>query len=212
MQRLFFKTLFFTILILFATCDETSQDAEPKPLEFSVEPTEELSFMVDEAPSDFTWEFFEENILITLNTESNWEDELVLSGFQVLNEEVVDRFTSNSFSANSEELQDGLLTGNLFTHPQTWTRPGVAWSTDKIWTQINNSIESKWKNKKFEVPKELWKPGQSWAPSEIEEAVLAETIPVENESLFVVYVQLAEDSPKRTQTTKPFGLLMELDD
>ncbi|GAA5522275.1 hypothetical protein LQ318_11010 [Aliifodinibius salicampi] len=198
MQKSIF-TLFFSLLILFfVSCDNTG--TEPEPLEFVTEPSDDLTQMIEETPSDFTWEYFGPNIQISLQSDNDWEGELVLSGFQIANNEIIDRITTNSYPANSEMLSgDGILGSDLTIDFHV---PG--WGDWKVISDIN----LKWNNTKVQEHIELWEVNESWSPSEIEDAILSEVDLEENETLFVVYAQLAGESPEREQTIRPFGLLM----
>jgi hypothetical protein len=192
------------MIILLFSC-ENGVDSESEPLEFASEPSDEMRTMFDETPSDFTWEFFRENILIRLQSEVDWEGEIVLSGFQLLNGEIVDRITTNSIETNDKELLTGLSTGNLLIPAFTITD----WGEFRVKRNfMSNSLKEKWGETSAQHPIEIWEPGKQWSPSEIEGAILSEVDLGENEILFVVYAQLAGESPEREQTTQPFGLLM----
>lgn len=201
MQKSIF-TLFFSLLILFfVSCDNTS--TEPETLEFVTEPSDDLTQMIEETPSDFTWEFFGTNIQMSLQSDNDWEGELVLSGFQIANDEIIDRITTNSYPANSEKLFDGILFSDLavnFTFPSGWS--------DRLKWKALSDLNLKWENASIQGSLELWGPQDRYLPSEIEEAILAEVDLGENERLFVVYTQLAGESPEREQTTRPFGLIV----
>src|SRR6056297_1406673 len=112
------SAIYFVIIFtfIFTSCDDTSQDPETEveTLEFVIEPSDDLSFIVEDAPSDFTWEFYNNNIEVNLVPGSMWSGEIVLSSFQVENGEVVNRATSEPVETSASELADGLLTEELF--------------------------------------------------------------------------------------------------
>lgn len=199
---------FVQLLFVFASVGFILQacntGSKPAPLNFSTDATEDLRLMVEEAPSDFTWEFFEEHILIGMQTtESNWEGEVLLSGFQILNGEVADRVTTTPILTNAEQLESGISTGNLTLPEFTITDWG-----EFRWKSLAKSFKKNWGDKKVRSSISLWDPDQTWSTSEIEEAILSEVELGENETLFVVYVHLSEEAPQRQQTTQPFGILM----
>lgn len=199
--------LSFLLLSVMISCDsstDSENDIEPETLEFVTESSDDLTQMIEDTPSDFTWEFFGKNILISLQSDNDWEGELVLAGFQVLNGEIVDRTSTDPFEANGQLLSNGVLTKEFQSVNFTITD----WVERSKWKKMANSFKLKWKNKNVQGSLELWGPGNRYSPSEIEDAILAETDLQENESLFVVYTELASESPEREQTTQPFGLIM----
>lgn len=204
MRRIASATGLSLLIILLFSCD-TGVESEPKPLEFASEPSNEMRIMIEETPSDFTWEFFKENILISLQSEIDWEGEIVLSGFQVQSGEATDRVTTTPLPTNAEQLENGLSTGDLELPEFTITD----WAINVKRESLTNSFVEKWGDNEVQNSVNLWEPEKKWSPSEIEEAILSEVeLGEENETLFVVYAQLAEDSPERQQTTRPFGVLM----
>lgn len=180
-----FKYVFLICVgsFLLLTCGDNSTDpeADPEPLEFTTEPSTELSQLIETAPGDFTWAYFNNHIIVNAVSGSMWSGEIVLSSFQVENGEVVNRATSDAVETSIDELADGLSAEELF--------PGSEWVPGAMWFP-----GSEW------FPGSSWLPGSSWSPAEIEEIALSEFDLGENESLLVVYAQLADDSPEREQT------------
>lgn len=196
------------VLLLFTTCDETSQDAESEPetLEFSIEPTEDLSFMINEAPSDFTWEFFSDHLIVSSLAEAEWNDEIVLSSFQIENGELVNRSTANPYETNSEELSSGLSTEEMF--PGLVYYPGQTWVTGKRWEQADQWLKAEhWLKTDHWTPLEQWIPASGWKPTNIKDIALNEVDLSDNQSLLVVYAKLAENSTGREIITQPYGLI-----
>ena len=200
---LFCVGLIFTLIT--SSCDQDEQ-ATPKPLEFEVTPNDQLRTMVQETPSDFTWEYFGDNMIISLRSEADWEGELVMSGFKIVRGEIVDRVNSESNNSNSAELLDGLSSEVVFRIKEgsivNWGISNARWETEA------NSFDANWSANTAQAPIELWTTPNSWSPSELESGVLNEFEALGPDTLYVVYARLAGENPKRTQTSRPMGLLM----
>lgn len=195
------------LLTLAALC-VVSCDSEPvsqEPLDFAAEPTDELETMVQETPSDFTFGFLEDNVLLRLRSDRDWEGSLVLAGFQIANGDVVDRLTTAPVQTSDDELAGGLLTEDVFS------ASGAGWSTAKTAWEIDfNVIDEEWGGRRTRKaqPRGLWIPDQSWMPSEVEQAVMANTDLAPDETLYVLYVRLEDQSTETEQTTRPFGVIL----
>lgn len=189
-----FKYIFLICIasFLLLTCgdDNSAPVVDPEPLEFTTEPSSELSQLIETTPSDFTWDHFNSNITVSVVPGSMWSGEIVLSSFQVENGEVVSRVSSSPVETSISELADGPSTEELFQGSE-WV-PGAMWFPE---SQGN--------------PASQWMPGSGLSPSEIEANALSEFDLNENESLIVVYARLADDSLEREQTTQPYGLIMQ---
>lgn len=188
MSRSLFTALLLVGILFFSSCD-TTNEPPTLPVAFKTAPSDGLSTMIQETPSDFTWEFFNDNIEVSMNDEPQWSGEMVLSAFQVQNGEVVNRTTTDPVETTADELTDGLSTEELFSS-SSWI-PGLDWVPTSTW-----------------FPGLVYTPENSWSPSEIEEGVIAENNLDENETMIVVYAHLAGESPEREQTTRPFGVVM----
>ena len=173
--------------LLLAACD-LSSETEPDSLEFTTEPSDELSAMIDETPSDFTWAFFNDNVTVSMIPGSNWSGDLVLSAFQLQDGEVVHRTTTDPVSTTAEALSSGRSTEDLI--------PGSSWVPGPQWAPASN-----W------IPGSSWIPGSNWSPSEIEDQAREAFDLAEGETVVVVYAHTPDDS--QTQTTQPFGILMQ---
>ena len=174
--------------LLLAACDSGSE-TEPDPLEFTIEPSDELlSALIDETASDFTWAFFNDNVTVSMIPGSNWSGDLVLSAFQLQDGEVVHRTTTDPVSTTAEALSSGRSIEDLF--------PGSSWVPGSQWAPASN-----W------IPGSSWIPGSHWSPSEIEDRAREAFDLAEGETVVVVYAHTPDDS--RTQTTQPFGILMQ---
>ncbi len=203
MRRSLFIALLSIGILFFSSCD-TTNEPPTLPVAFKTEPSDEMRIMIEETPSDFTWEFFKQNILISLQSEVDWEGEIVLPGFQILSGEAADRVSTTPLPTNAEQLENGLSTGDL-TLPEFII---TDWAVNVKRKSLTKSFKEKWGDKEVQSSINLWEPEKKWSPSEIEEAILSEVDLGESETLFVVYAQLAEESPEREQTTQPFGILM----
>ncbi|MDZ7720152.1 MAG: DUF5050 domain-containing protein [Balneolaceae bacterium] len=201
-----FLLMIFTVL--FFSCDETSQDADPEPetLDFATEPSEDLTQMVEVTPSDFTWDFFSNNLIVTLVPGPMWSGEIVLSSFQVENGEVVNRSTTPPVETSADELADGLTTEEMF--PGLVYIPGQEWVTSKQWQNTETWPQaSKWVKTEHWTPSDQWVPGSMWTPSEIEQIARNEVDLSENQTMVVVYPHLAENSDDFEVITQPYGII-----
>ncbi|NGP88232.1 hypothetical protein [Fodinibius halophilus] len=189
------KSILITFLLcsalLAGACSDSGTGAEDelKPLDFTTSPTSELSQIVNNTPSDFTWDFYNDNILLGLEPKpDSFEGEIVLSVFQVQNGEVTNRLTSDPVGTNLEELSAGLSTAEMYPD-SPWFR-GSEWANDSpIW-----------------VPSTQWYPGSMWAPSEIENKALSQNDLSAGETLVVIYPHLPGES-EREVLTQPYGIV-----
>jgi len=180
--------LIFTIAISCDLITESEDNGdETEQLEFSIEPSDDLSFIVDEAPEDFTWEFFNDNMLVNAVPGSMWSGNIVLTSFQIRNGEVVNENESSVVETNAEALSEGISTEELFSGSE-WV-PGAMWVPGSEW-----------------VPGDEWIPGMKWSPSEIQEIALNEVDLSENQTMVVVYAE-TDNSSDREDVTQPYGLI-----
>lgn len=202
-------------MVIFFSCGDnsTAPDTDPKPLEFTTGPSQELSQLIDTAPGDFTWDYFSDNLFVSILNGPEWSGEIVLSSFQIENGEVVNRSTTEPYETNSEELSSGLSTEEMF--PGLVYAPGQAWVTGKRWKQIDQWRKIKsWLKTDHWTPSEQWVPSSNWAPSEIEEIVLTEFNLSENETMIIVYTHLADGQnppaiPGVSEVlTQPYGIIL----
>jgi len=181
---------FLSLAVVFGTvsCD-SGPEPEPTSVQFEAEPSDELSTLIQEAPSDFTWTAFNDKTLVRKVPGSDWSGDIVLSSFQVEDGEVVNRATSEPAawpdSLSNEQLAESLFSGSRWVPGDEWF-PGSKW-----------------------VPSSNWIPGSDWPPSDVEEAVLSAVDVGPGESLVVVYAQTAGTPPDGGQTTQPYGLVMQ---
>lgn len=191
MKRLYSVTILVSLLFLAQSCplDSSDDSTEPEPLEFSTAPTSELSHMIEETPSDFTWDYFEDNLNIRTipGGMPYWDGEIIVSGFQVQNGDVVNRGSSEAASTNTDVLSEGISSEELF--------PGSKWMSGKTWVQgIRGSLVKK------------WFPGSKWSPSQIEDMAITQTDLAEDQTMVVVYTHVA-GSTEREVRTQPFGII-----
>lgn len=182
-----------TTLFLWS-CTETTTgggEEELQPLDFTTTPSDELSNIVENSPSDFTWPFYNDNLTVGLDPEpESFEGEIVLSVFQVRNGEVTSRLTTDPVGTNLEELSSGLSTEEMYA--------------DELWYPGSLSVPTtKW------IPSTKWYPGSMWAPSEIESIAMSENELSANQTMVVVYPKVEGDLPNRDQVTQPYGLIFE---
>lgn len=194
MKRLYSIAILVTTLFLAQSCplDSSDDEPEPGPLELSTAPSVELSQMISETPSDFTWEYFEDNMRVMGPTPYPYYSfRLVLSSFQVRNGEVVNRSTTNPVDANTDVLANGISTAELNLES--------GWLSGKTWVQgIRGSLVKK------------WFPGSKWSPSQIEDMAITNTDLAEGQTMVVVYAHVA-GSPEREVTAQPFGVIFDTD-
>lgn len=183
--------LFLAVALLMVACD-SSPTPEPGALEFSTEPSGELENIIEDTPSDFTWDFYNDNVAVSLQEGPDWDGELVLAGFQIQNGEVVHRTTTDPVDTNVEVLSGGASIGDLIS--------GSSWMSGSDWVSVSN-----WR------PSSSWSPGSSWSPSEIEEEALAEAESMleDNQTMVVVYAHRANESGDYGEVTRPFGLIFQ---
>ena len=190
MRRLL-QILFLSIVTLFLfSCDNGTGTEERASLEYATGPSQDLDQIIEETPSDFTWDFYGDNIEVSMNSGPQWSGEIVLEAFQVEGGEVVNRLTTESVETSVDELADGLLTENMY--PSTRWYPTTRWiSTEEMY------------------PSTRWYPTTRWSPSEIESQAMSQNDLNGNQSMVVVYARMADDSPDREQTSRPFGIIFE---
>ena len=187
--------LLLTIVpLVFLSCDTgTDAESDQEPLEFQTAPSDELSSMIQETPSDFTWGYFQNNVQVNMIPGIDWNGEVVLSAFQVQNGEVVNETTTEPVETTADELAAGLSTEEMFS--------GSSWIQGSDW-----------------VPTSTWMPSSTWiqqteplvyAPSEIESIAQSQVDLSQNETMVVVYAHLAGESPEREQMTQPFGVIFQ---
>jgi hypothetical protein len=210
MYRTYTQLFLLTLLLIIVSCDDTSQDTDPDTLKFSVESTEDLSFIINEAPGDYSWDYFSDNLSVSLVPGPMWSGEMVLSSLQVRNQEVVNRSSTPPVSVSIDELTSGLTSGELF--PGLIYVPGQEWTTGKRWMEA-----SKWPQAKdwisldeVQIVRE-WIPERRWKPSKISEAAINEVQISDSQTLLVVYARLAAESAEREVTTKPYGIVFDTD-
>ena len=198
-----FLCILAALFLLTTACDQSAE--EPKTLEFEVTPNDQLRTMVRETPSDFTWEYFGDNLTVSLSSEADWEGELVLSGFKIVNGEVVDRLSSQPHPSSDAELLNGLSSEEVFT---TFV-PGDPWAGSRArWEAEARSPDAKWTSENARASIELWETSNRWPPSDMETAVQEEFESLGPDTLYVIYAQLAPEASDRRQTSRPVGLLM----
>ncbi len=193
-----FRNTFFNLLFLFVltvtltSCSDDETDMnQTEAMDFTITPSTELAQVISNTPDDFTWNFYEDNLSIGLSPEpQSFDGEIVLSIFKVDDSEVTNRNTSQPSATNLEELSAGLSTEDMY--------PGSMWITGNEWLPGGD-----W------TPSEVWYPGSMWSPSEIENIALTENNLANNETMIVVYPELATGSNDREQVSQPYGIIFE---
>lgn len=119
--------LFAGVLVfggLLAGCD-TGEPGPPESPDFVTEPTNALDQRFDDAPDDATWDWnaFNNDVEVRLDSDTEWEGEVVLRAFQVQNGEVVNRLTTEPVPA--PDRTEGTTTEELY--------PGTKWFSGERW-------------------------------------------------------------------------------
>lgn len=171
----------------FVSCD-SSTDSNTETIELYTTPTVELSEMISNSPGDLTWEYFNNNVTISMEKGGQWSGEIVLTSFQVRNGQIINRNTSDPISTNYDELSRNVNTGEFVSG--TWV-PGHEWTTFDNW-----------------MPTILWSSTSTTSPSNIVSLAINQTSLQPDQTMIVVYAQLADDSPDREQAIQPFGLIL----
>ncbi len=196
------------ILLFFTACDISSEDetTDPAPLEFTTEPSDDLRVMVEDNPSDFTWEFFSDNLFVSLAPGPEWSGEIVLSSLHIQGEEVTNRTTTEPIITNAEKLASGLSTEEMFPglvyDEQAWA-PGKLWVQEEKWPPFEDKF-----NSEHLSPVDQWVPERELEPSEIENVAVNEFDLDSSEILVVVYAHIGRNSSDREIFSQPYGLIL----
>ena len=188
MRRTLLAVLLAIVTLLFVSCDQVT-NSEPKPLEFQTAPSEGLSTMIQETPSDFTWGYFQDNVQVNMTQGTDWSGEMVISGFKVEGGEVLNRTTTGPITTNADELSAGLSTEELFS--------GSEWFSGSKWIPA-----SEW------GPSKLWIPLMDRSLSKVENMAIGNTDLSEDQTMIVVYAKVAGDTDREV-TTQPFGVIFD---
>ncbi|WP_445666282.1 hypothetical protein [Fodinibius sp. AD559] len=187
-----------TIIIAFSliSCD-TGTGADPEPLEFQMAPSDGLSTMINETPSDFTWEYFQDNVHIGGPSQTDFSKfDVVLHGFQINNGEVVNRSMTEPVELSADELSSGLLTEEI--PPSLWM-PGSEWVPSSDWRPKSTFIQT--------TDPIIIALDPALIP-EVEDMVLNNIDLGTDETMVVVYPSIiGEDG--REMTVQVFGLVFE---
>ena len=163
--------------------------------------------MIQETPSDFTWSFFNDSIIVGLKSDANWSGKVVLSVFQVRDNTITNRITTDAVETNADELRNGISTEKMF--PDSELFPASEWF-----------MSARWKPDKIFNPGDIektitdWAPAYKWSldsylsPTKVESVTLDFKELTENEILIVVYTHLTGDTDRK-QITRPFGLVLK---
>lgn len=190
--------LFLSIApLIFISCDdEPTGEGKSQPLEFAMEPSDGLNSIIQETPSDFTWEYYQDNTRVMGPSQTDFSKfQLVLSSFQIRNGEVVNSTMTDPVEVSAEELSSGLLTEDI--RPSLWM-PGSDWVSSSDWKPKSTFIQTT-------DPLVI----QTTDPlyPEVEDMVLNNVDLGTDETMVVVYPSIIGES-EREMTIQAFGLVM----
>ena len=191
-RRILRAAFLFTVILMTSCTDDDDENVNSNEMmDFTTTPSTALQGIVSNTPSDFTWDFYEDNLTIGLEPlPESFNGEIVLSAFRVSNGQVTNNSTSSPVATDLSELANGLSTEDMY--------PGSQWITENDWLPGND-----W------TPTDVWYPGSMWAPSEIESIAMAENTLADNQTMVVVYPELAIGSDDREQVSQPYGIIFE---
>ncbi len=203
MRRSLFSivVLLFIIPLVFISCEDTSApDPGPAPVGLETAPSDGLENMINDTPSDFTWDYYQDNVRIEGPSQTDFSKfDLVLHSFQVNNGEVVNRGMTEPVEVSADELSSGLLTAEITLGPslgalgKDWV-PSSDWKPKSTFIQTTDPII-------IALDPALDKP-------EVEEMVLNNIDLGTDETMFVTYTSMiGEDG--REMTIQVFGLVFE---
>lgn len=191
--------LFLSIMTLLSiSCsDNTTGGEEPETLEFQMAPSDELSTIIQETPSDFTWDYFQDNVRVMGPSQTDFSKfDLVLHSFQVNNGEVANRSNTEPVEVSADELSSGLLTEEI--PPSLWM-PGSEWVSSSDWRPQSTFIQT---------TDPIVIPSTEPMLPEVEDMVLNNIDLGTDETLVVVYPGIIGESG-REMTIQAFGLVMK---
>jgi len=172
------------------TDDDDESVSSDQNMDFTTTPSTALQGIVSNTPGDFTWGFYEDNLTIGLEPlPETFSGEIVLSAFRVSDGQVTNNSTSTPVATNLSELSNGISTEDMY--------PGSMWIEGTSWLPSMSEWEVS----------EVWYPGSMWAPSEIESIAMQENNLADNETMVVVYPELAAGSDDRVQVSQPYGII-----
>lgn len=203
MRRSLFSivVLLFIIPLVFISCEDTSApDPGPAPVGLETAPSDGLENMINDTPSDFTWDYYQDNVRIEGPSQTDFSKfDLVLHSFQVNNGEVVNRSMTEPVEVSADELSSGLVTGEITLGPslgalgKDWV-PSSDWRAQSTFIQTTDPI--------------IIQTTEPIVYAEVEDMVLNNIDLGTDETMFVVYPSImGEDG--REMTVQVFGLVFE---
>lgn len=122
------KLAFFVsaLSVLAIGCEDLTGAGET--VQYRVEPSQQLADLVENAPSDFTWDYFRQEMVISAQGLDDSVD-VALHAVQVQDGEVLDGSIGGPVPVAGEKLAAGVRTGELAVPITDWSPgpPGDSW-------------------------------------------------------------------------------------
>lgn len=186
------KLAFFVsaLSVLAIGCDDLTGAGET--VQYSVEPSQQLADLVENAPSDFTWDYFRQEMVISAQGLDDSVD-IALHAVQVQDGEVLDGSIGGPVPVVGEELAAGVRTGELAS-PIQWSPgpPGDSW-----FSTAEYDVES------WISPSEFYEDSQDGVVSGMLEGYSFEP----GQGVVVVYIS-ADPTPSAVRGVSPFALVL----
>lgn len=179
------------LVTVLPACDTSALDLDggEEPAEFTVEASSELSQMIESAPSDFTWDFFIRELIVSSDSEG-WSGELELCTVRIEGGGAQESACSPAVETDAGALADGIRSESLI--PGSGWFPGSSWFPGSEW-----------------VPGDSWFPGSQWVTSDpqiIADAALSDVDLGAEQAMVAVYVR----GTPATDGVRPFGVILNL--
>lgn len=187
------KLAFFVsaLSVLAIGCDDLTGAGES--VQYSVEPSQQLADLVENAPSDFTWDYFRQEMVISAQGFDDSVD-VALHAVQVQDGEVLDGSIGGPVPVVGEELAAGVRTGELAIPGQEWS-PGPP---DDSWFSTAEYDVASWIS-----PSEFYENSQAGVVSGMLEGYSFEP----GQGVVVVYIT-ANPTPSDVRGVSPFALVL----
>jgi hypothetical protein len=117
-------------VLLLAACNTGVQE---NPVEIKTRASQSLSDMISTTPSDFTWEYFQEELVISGKAEAAANVEL--RALRIAEDDIAGTAVSSSVELSPDELDTG-VPGNSWVPGDSWV-PGNEWFPGSQWNPQN---------------------------------------------------------------------------
>jgi hypothetical protein len=114
-------------VLLLAACNTGVQE---NPVEIKTRASQSLSDMISTTPSDFTWEYFQEELVISGKAEAAANVEL--RALRIAEDDIAGTAVSSSVELSPDELDTG-VPGNSWVPGDSWV-PGNEWFPGSQWS------------------------------------------------------------------------------